>query len=177
MTYAVSRLRTGPGSALGQQRGMTLIEIVIVLALLGLMAMIGTPAMELWLERYRVRTAAQEIATSIQLQRMRAVSRNRDHSIQFDTVARTYDLFEGDPGTGVRLTPLPMSLPMGVEFNVEAGDPVEFANDRLTFHPDGSINTRNAVVESLFLENGLGDTFEITVNLTTGRVTIIKTLK
>lgn len=155
---------------------MTLIEVLIVLALLGMMALIGAPAMEIWLERYRVRTAAQEIATSIQLQRMRAVSRNRDHSIQFDENNRTFDLFEGDPGTGTRLSPEPMVLPTGVRFDVEGGDPIEFTDDVLTFHPDGSINTRNAVVESLFLENDLGDSFEVTVNLTTGRVTVVKDL-
>jgi prepilin-type N-terminal cleavage/methylation domain-containing protein len=176
MTRAIARLRFRSGGDRHDQRGMSLIEVLIVVAILGMMALIGTPAMEIWLERYRARTAAQEIATSIQLQRMRAVSRNRDHSIQFDERSRAYELFEGDPDTGTPLTPEPITLPEGVSFGVASGDPIEFASDLLTFHPDGSINTRNAVVESLFLENNLGDSFEVTVNLTTGRVEVIKDL-
>ena len=47
--------------------GYSLIELAVVLVLLGLVVMVGMPAMQDWLERYRVRTSAQSIAADLQL--------------------------------------------------------------------------------------------------------------
>ena len=66
------------------EHGFSLIELIIVLGLLGLVVVVGMPAMQDWLERYRVRTATQTLAADMQLQRMRAVSRNRRFIIGLD---------------------------------------------------------------------------------------------
>ena len=86
----VSRLPKNGGAR--DERGFSLIELTIVLCLLGLIVLVGMPAMQDWLERYRVRTATQTLAADMQLQRMRAVSRNRRFSVQFNVVNGTYTL-------------------------------------------------------------------------------------
>ncbi len=143
----------------------------MTIAVIGLMAMIGLPTMQEWLERYRVRTAAQEVAAAMQLQRMRAVSQNTDFSIGFDVGAGTYALYQGAPGSGTLLDPLPRVLPMGVAYSGN-GDPVDTPNDELIFHADGSLNDSTASDDQISLGNSLGDVFTVTVNRATGRVQV-----
>ncbi|HJO03524.1 MAG TPA: GspH/FimT family pseudopilin [Acidobacteriota bacterium] len=153
------------------ERGFSLIELTVTMAVIGLMAMIGLPSMQEWLERYRVRTAAQEVAAAMQLQRMRAVSQNDDFSIDFNVGAGTYALYQGDPSSGTLLDPLPHVLPSGVAYSGDS-DPVSTPNDELLFHADGSLNDSTASDDQIFLGNSLGDVFTVTVNRATGRVQV-----
>ncbi len=153
------------------ERGFSLIELTVTMAVIGLMAMIGLPTMQEWLERYRVRTAAQEIAAAIQLQRMRAVSQNTDFSIDFDVGAGTYALYQGSPSCGTLLDPQARNLPMGVVYSGE-DDPVDMPDDELVFHSDGSLNDSTANDDEVYLSNSLGDVFTVTVNRATGRVQV-----
>lgn len=153
------------------ERGFSLIELMVTMGVIGLMAMIGLPSMQQWLERYRVRTAAQEIAAAMQLQRMRAVSQNSDFSIDFDTGAGTYALYQGDPSSGTLLDPLPHGLPTGVTYSGDS-DPVDTPNDELIFHSDGSLNDSTASDDQIFVGNVLGDVFKVAVNRATGRVAV-----
>lgn len=161
------------------ESGYSLIELAVVLVLLGLVVTIGMPAMQDWLERYRVRTAAQALAADLQLQRMRAVSRNRAFSVQFDVASSTYTLWEGDPVNGLttQMTPVPTGMPMGVTFTA-AGDPVEVTwqgnDDYAVFHPDGSVNDRLAQDDTITLTNAIGDSFRVLIHQVTGRVQVLQ---
>jgi len=157
--------------AAGRQRGMSLIEVTVVLMIIGLMAAIGLPSMQEWLDTYQARTAAAEIATAIQVQRMRAVSQNQDFSIAFDAAAGTYTLYQGDPATGVMLDAVPRRLPTAVLFTGDA-DPIQLPSDEIIFHPDGSLNDSIAASDQILLGNVQGDVFTISINRATGRVEV-----
>ncbi len=152
--------------------GMSLIEVMVVLAIIGMMAAIGMPSMQQWLARYGVRTAASEIAAALQLQRMRAVSQNRDFSIAFDSGAGAYTLYDGDPDDEVMVEPQARTLPPAILFSGGGGDSVQAPNDEIIFHADGSLNDGSAVVDAIYLGNAQGDIFSISVNRATGRVEV-----
>lgn len=161
------------------ESGFSFVELVVVVALLGMVVLVGMPAMQDWLERYRVRTAAQNLAATIQLQRMRAVSRNREFRIDFDQATRSYTLFEADGGGGWnQVQQAANTLPMGVTFTGGAGDPIEPVfngnDDVLVFHPDGSVNDRLAQTDVIWMTNAIGDSFQVTVNQVTGRVQVVE---
>ncbi len=162
------------------EAGFSLIELSIVLVLLGLIVAMGMPALQDWLERYRVRTAAQTLASDMQLQRMRAVSRNTAHTIVFDAAAGTYLLWEGDPvnGLNTQLVPQPIGLPFGVSFTDPIDDPIELTwsgnVDVAVFHPDGSMNDRLAQDDEITLTNSIGDSFRVMVNQVTGRMVVLE---
>ena len=161
------------------KRGFSLIELIVVIGLLGLMVAVGMPAMQDWLDRYRVRTSAQMLAADMQLQRMRAVSRNRRFSIQFDVANSTYTLWDGDPVNGLttQLSPEPVAMPMGVTFTAP-GDPIELSwqgnADWAVFHPDGSVNDRLAQDDDVTVTNVAGYAFRTSINQVTGRVQVIE---
>lgn len=79
-----------PQSASGRARGFTLIETMIVIAIVGIMAMMSIPNMTRWLSRMRLRGAAQHMASQIDLARKMSVT-NR---------ARYCLTFAGDAGFG-----------------------------------------------------------------------------
>ena len=153
-------------------RGFSLIEITVVLAIMGMMVTVGFPAMQEWLERYRTRNAASEIAAVIQLQRMRAVSQNTSFSIAFNDTDATYTLFQGDPATGTMLDVIPRPLPFGVTYSGGGGDPINIPSDEIIFHPDGSLNDSTATTDDVFVGNAAGDVYRVTMNRATGRVQV-----
>ncbi len=136
--------------------------------------------MQDWLERYRVRTAAQRIASDLQLQRMRAVSRNTAFTLAFDQANSTFTLWQGDPVNGYtdQISPVPVSLPQGVTFTDPIDDPIELSwqgnVDVAVFHPDGSVNDRLAQDDTITLTNSIGDSFRIVMNQVTGRVQVLE---
>jgi prepilin-type N-terminal cleavage/methylation domain-containing protein len=163
-----------------REAGYSLIELAIVLVLLGLVVMVGMPAMQDWLERYRVRSAAQTLAADMQLQRMRAVSRNAVHSIVFDVANGTYTLWEGDPVNGLttQISPEPVTLPFGVSFTDPIDDPIELTwsgnDDVAVFHADGAVNGRLAQDDEITITNAGGDSFRVVMNQVTGRVQVLE---
>lgn len=58
------------------ETGFSLLELIVVLAILGLIAAIGTPNVVSWLARMRSRTAADEVVSTLQSARLQAIARN-----------------------------------------------------------------------------------------------------
>lgn len=150
--------------------GFSLIELLVVIALIGLVVVVGYPNMMEWLDRYQVRGAASELASSIQLQRMRAVAQNTEFSIAFNADAGSYSLYQGDPDTGTMLDVIARALPIGVSFSGN-DDPIGVANDVILFHPDGSLNDSTAVNDTITVANKSA-TFAVQLNRATGRVEV-----
>lgn len=69
--------------ALKEQRGVTAIEIFVVLVVIAIMAGAATPWILGAIQTYRVRAAAWELAGDLRLARQKAVSLQRKHRICF----------------------------------------------------------------------------------------------
>lgn len=91
-TAIIERLR-GAGGRLDQkpdQRGVTFIELVVVLALLAIVAMIAVPQFGRFASQSRVKRAATELFQNIRLARTMAIKENRQYLIVFDTANNRY---------------------------------------------------------------------------------------
>lgn len=58
------------------QRGFTLIEVMIAVAIVGILAMVAVPNYLQWNARYQLKQATTELAGSLSLARMAAMNRN-----------------------------------------------------------------------------------------------------
>ena len=67
------------------RRGVTLLEITVVIALIALIGAIATPALLRRLDRGKVRHARTEIVTALSLARSTAVAREAAVSVTFDS--------------------------------------------------------------------------------------------
>jgi type IV fimbrial biogenesis protein FimT len=66
------------------RRGLTLIEVTVVMAIVALLCGIGIPALLRRLDRGKVRHASTEIASALALARTTAVAREAHVSVTFD---------------------------------------------------------------------------------------------
>jgi prepilin-type N-terminal cleavage/methylation domain-containing protein len=65
--------------------GITLVELIIVLAILAVCSTIALPDIATFSSGYRLKAAAREVATDLQFTRLLAVKENRTYQVVFGT--------------------------------------------------------------------------------------------
>jgi prepilin-type N-terminal cleavage/methylation domain-containing protein len=63
--------------------GFTLVELMLVIVILGIMAVFGIPGVSAWLPDHRLKRAAGDVYSNMQLARMNAIKANADWAIVF----------------------------------------------------------------------------------------------
>ena len=66
--------------------GVTLIELVVVMAIVAIMGLFMTPALGEWVQNYRIKQAARDMASDFQFAKMKAISISRQKycTVTFD---------------------------------------------------------------------------------------------
>ena len=79
--------------------GITLFELMVVVGIMAILASIAVPGFLGWLPKYRMRSAADEVLSTLQQAKLRAVRENDVVSVNLDFVNDTYLTFL-DNGAG-----------------------------------------------------------------------------
>lgn len=164
----------------GTSRGLTLIELMITLAILGVLAGVGTPYLLAALPTYRVNAAARQVLADLRLARTLSVERGLETYIVFDVGARAYSVFL-DADESQDLTPADQRVKIvrlsdlfeGIEFGSVSGDTVSFGGgtpNLALFRPLGTSNGGSVYLRSLSAAGGRDRDRRVAVISTTGRV-------
>src|SRR5512147_2833409 len=103
------------------QRGFTLIELVVVMVLIAIGALLLVPNLGAWLPNFRLRSATRDIVSTMRAAQMKAVSHNAQYRVNLDDaeigVARSYILQRHSGGVWMNDGAL-QTLPDGVTLNI-----------------------------------------------------------
>lgn len=156
-----------------RHKGFTFIEVVIVIAIIGILSVLAVPGMSAFTDRLRIETTARTISTDLREMKMKSVLDRSDYTVLFDPENNLYEL----PGRQ-------SLLPKGVRFGFGSGvlgppgnpnptdtpdeDGVTFPSNKAAFYARGS-NSRGTI----YITNNYNITMAISTAFT-GRIKIWK---
>lgn len=152
-----------------KNKGFTLIESMIVIAIIAILSAIAIPAYLKWLPNKRLKSAAQDIYSNLQLAKILAVKNNTPKSVIFDVAGKNYQTADGTVilldetynndvwyGNG--------SATKDVDSGSYGGDPVTYAgpDDEVVFNTRGmTLNTGNGGSGFVYLTNKKGTAYAV----------------
>jgi prepilin-type N-terminal cleavage/methylation domain-containing protein len=141
------------------RKGITLIELIVVMVIITIAAVLIAPNIGAWLPYYRLRSATRDMVSTMRVAQMKAISNSLRYQISFDIPNNNYILqylnTMGNPvPDGVVQT-----VPTGVQFNTT------FPGNIANFFPDSTSTNGNVI-----LNNTKGTTKTIQLLGTTGRI-------
>jgi prepilin-type N-terminal cleavage/methylation domain-containing protein len=136
-----------------RKNGFTFLELMVALVILAIATTIAIPSFGRWLPNYRLKSAARDVYSNMQLAKLGAVRANQSWAIRFDPGTNTYVIYsdsgDGDwttlgdnnPEKTVNLA----SYESGVGFgHGNAGVPIGTFGDNVTYSSPDNVAVFNA---------------------------------
>jgi prepilin-type N-terminal cleavage/methylation domain-containing protein len=157
---------------LGKQKGFSLVELMVVVAILLLLGAVSIPTLVTTYPTYKLKKSARDVCSNMRKARSIAVKQQRDVIIRFDTSQNSYSIDDGPPialdaeitygyGNASATPDGAGSLP---------SDGVGFTDKSVTFNSRGLSNANSQFV---YLQNTKNQTFAIGAT-TAGSVSLRK---
>ena len=166
----------------GESKGVAVVEMVMVVAIIGILMVIALPDFLGLTPRMPLKSAARDIVSNMQLARINAIRDDSTWAVQFDTGAARYRVLSDDGADDtwntaddtlyktVKLSDYP-GVSYGSGHGARPGtdsfpaDGVSFNSNRVVFNPDGT-----SVSGTVYIKIDNGDTFAIGLLSAAGRI-------
>lgn len=90
---------TRPGLS-AQRSGFTLVEMIVVLALVGILSAVAAPSVNQWIQNYRAKTTARQLMSDLQSARTKAVAERLEFRLSVDTANNEFKIQRGNAQSG-----------------------------------------------------------------------------
>jgi prepilin-type N-terminal cleavage/methylation domain-containing protein len=147
---------------LRDKKGFTMIELLIVIAIIGITAAVASPYIIDWIPTIRVNSAARDLVSEMQLARMKAVSERNNYVITFDTANNQYSIYDDGDNDGAEASELVKTVDVdtehkGIQFGYVAGETktsggtilnsinFSFGGSSETFKPNGTASLDGSI--------------------------------
>jgi prepilin-type N-terminal cleavage/methylation domain-containing protein len=153
---------------MNNKKAFTLVELCVVIAIFGILALIAAPNLATGLPKYRIKRAARDITSKIRAARSEAIKTSSNVTIVFDLENHRYSIDgtwypDGDSDSSNVLS---AHYGSGVSFGVgdtcdSDGGPCSFTDNEVIFNSRG-INTKD--VGEIYLTNTQNAAYRIRIN-------------
>ncbi len=159
---------------MNQKKGFSLVELMVVIAIIGIIAAISSLNLVTGLPKYRLKRASRDITSRLRQARSTAIKTNATVVIQFDTGRHSYSIDNKlYPATdGNTNNALSSYYGSGLSFDrgsYTSGNSVTFPGERVTFNSRGI----SPSLGSIYLSNNQGDVNKIAISRA-GRIRLTK---
>ncbi len=160
------------------QTGFTLVELMIVIAIIGILAGVTGIALNSQMPKYRLKGDARSIASSMMLARMKATASGVQYAVEFDLDAgppQTYELLRGNSNTGSTTWTTDSTYIREMSSGVRLAKIKDDGGEQTTgiaqviFNPAGSSGTGE-----VYLGQDAANGYSLILTPTTGRIQTIK---
>ncbi len=139
MGIALTSAAMSPLRPLGKDRGYSLIELLVVLAIMGILSLIAVPWFYKYAQRNKLKSAAFEVQTTLLAARMKAVKRNQPVSVTIDNTSPIELTTIEPPPPAPTPTVVPAHIKLPADAALLFATPVA-ASGVVTFSGDGRID-------------------------------------
>ena len=151
----------------GNEKGFTFIELMIVLVILGILAGLAIPSLDLLFSKDKLRASTSTVTSSLYVARMKAVNEAEPYGVQFNvdglfTIVR-------DPEGASEIRGAGYKLEDGITFSE-----VNFEDWLVIFNEFGQLEKSclpsGEMTGSIIITNGVVDSTMVEVTFITGRI-------
>ncbi len=140
------------------KKGVTLLELVVVMAIIAIGAVLIAPNIGAWIPNYRLKSATRDVVSALRTAQMKAVSTNTEYQVSFDQGAGSY-ILQRNTGGGFFDEGARTFLPTGIQISA-----ITFPGSNAQFNPNSTSSTGG-----ITLSNTKGASKTITLTSSTGR--------
>lgn len=152
---------------LANEKGFTLLEMMLIVFLIGILGAIAVPRLEPLFSRNKLRGSTSSVTTTLYLTRMKAINEGTNHGVEF---------FE-DGTFGIVRDPFGTPEVIGASYRLDEGilfAEVSFVNWIAVFTEQGQLD-KNCLFEGEMLgviriTDGSADTTRVEITLISGRI-------
>ncbi len=167
------------------EKGFTLIELMLVVAIVAVMSIMAFPTFSGWIARARLRDAARTVYSDLQLARIKAIETGGEWRINFNPDDNSYTVISSGPDMDLdnsaddnvveKVVRIPEKS-KGVVFGTDQGpvpglsepdDGISFGGNSVDFNYMGSVDGLGG---SIYLKNERSETFAIVVSSANARI-------
>ena len=159
---------------LSSERGITLMEIMIGVVIIGIVASMAVPRFGIAMDRMQFRSTNRDVVSTLRLARSHAISEKNEYGVYFNAGDLTATFFEK---IGSNLAAYEDGTDRVVKVDTLGGVPgacldglgATFVNSAVIFDPDGSANT-GGILWTVELTEDIVGVAKISVLPATGRI-------
>lgn len=155
----------------GSNKGFSLVEILVVIALMAVLTVIGVPAIVSQITHMKLTRGVRDITSELNAARMKAISQNRPYRVDFDlNFSGSVDRYSLSYWGGASWTDDPARAAFDLDPKVDITSPG--ADFQVAFYPNGSATATDICVVNA---GKTDDRMRISVQGSTGMITITTT--